>query len=337
MDEEDTRSLTQWLLSRAEARSERAPSQSVVFDQFPPESIVVPAGYASDYFGVPWPEKFGFLPAPGAYISPIPPVSEEYFEFIDVFESVNDGADSFTMLEWGAGFGRWTGLAVGAAKRRNISQIKVSLVEAEPVHASWIAEYMQSAGLTPEQWVVEKVALSNTLGSTIFITGMPTGNDSPSQWYGQAIDSVGGFQPNGRYYHGVPEHESPGGWRGIRVPLCPASKLVSKHRFIDLIDMDLQGAEADVVEECIDLLDGRVRRLHIGTHAHDIEERLRRTLMRHHWILIRDIACLGSRETSFGPVECVDGVQSWFNPRFPPPGWSQSREIRPSEPVAVGS
>ena len=44
---------------------------------------------------------------------------------------------------------------------------------------------------------------------------------------------------------------------------------------VDLIDMDIQGAEADVVEASRDLLDQRVKRVHIGTHGGDIEARLR--------------------------------------------------------------
>ena len=94
-----------------------------------------------------------------------------------------------------------------------------------------------------------------------------------------------------------------------------------EYPYVDLVDMDLQGAEADVVDECLDLLNTRVRRLHIGTHSPEIEQRLRKTLDGAGWILIRDLPMHTETGTRWGPVHCIDGVQSWFNPAFPPPGF----------------
>jgi hypothetical protein len=41
-------------------------------------------------------------------ISPtLPGFNEEYFEWIDIFESVKNAKNEFVMFELGAGFGRW--------------------------------------------------------------------------------------------------------------------------------------------------------------------------------------------------------------------------------------
>jgi hypothetical protein len=82
---------------------------------------------------------------------------------------------------------------------------------------------------------------------------------------------------------------------------------------VDLIDMDLQGAEFDVVSSAIDQLDAQVRRLHIGTHGVDIESNLRELLNSRGWEPRADYGCGQTCETDFGTVAFDDGVQSWVN------------------------
>ena len=82
---------------------------------------------------------------------------------------------------------------------------------------------------------------------------------------------------------------------------------------IDIVDMDIQGAESEVIESGADLLTSAVRRLHVGTHAVEIEQRLREILTPRSWVLQHDYSCLGLRATPYGDVSFVDGVQSWLN------------------------
>lgn len=69
-----------------------------------------------------------------------PPFDEEYFEWIDLLEAVAAAKDRFTMLELGAGFGRWTARAAAAAKQRDLSYSLIA-VEAEPTHFDWMREF----------------------------------------------------------------------------------------------------------------------------------------------------------------------------------------------------
>lgn len=319
---EDIALLARRLRERATVPSGTIPGHHKVFETFGPQKIDCPEGHTASYLGHLWPVKFGLAATPGQYRSPIPSVNEEYFEFVDVFESVIDADDTYTVMEWGAGFGRWTGLAIGAARLRGIKTIRAALCEAEPVHASWIREYMASLRVPEADYKLFEVAMAGSSGEVLFITGQPQGSN-PTDWYGQAIGGFdpSAFHPNGETYHGYPVVEEERGWQGIHVPLVPASEILQDYDFIDLIDMDIQGAEADAVEECVELLNTRVRRMHIGTHSREIEVRLRKVLLDNGWILIRDLQCLGSTDTPFGAVECGDGVQSWFNPRFPPKNW----------------
>src|SRR5438045_8053588 len=76
-----------------------------------------------------------------------PPLNEEYFEWIDLFESLQAARDRFVMIEVGAGYGRW-GISAGRlAKGLRLRDVDLRFVEAEPQHAAWAREYIQVNGL----------------------------------------------------------------------------------------------------------------------------------------------------------------------------------------------
>ena len=51
------------------------------------------------------------LPAPR---EPYPRFDEEYFEWVDILEAVDQAAETFVMIELGAGYGRWCARAAAA-------------------------------------------------------------------------------------------------------------------------------------------------------------------------------------------------------------------------------
>ncbi len=77
----------------------------------------------------------------------LPSFDEEYFEWIDILEAVNAAQNTFTMIELGAGYGRW--LANAAAGLRQIGSIPLRLmgVEAEPTHFLWMKQHFLDNGL----------------------------------------------------------------------------------------------------------------------------------------------------------------------------------------------
>ena len=79
--------------------------------------------------------------------------------------------------------------------------------------------------------------------------------------------------------------------------------------------LDVQGAEADVLESAADQL-RKVCRVHIGTHGAKIEAVLRRLFGRLGWQKINDYACNAESETPYGRIRFRDGVQTWVNLAF---------------------
>ena len=89
-------------------------------------------------------------------------------------------------------------------------------------------------------------------------------------------------------------------------------KSVAQGRKLDLLHIDIQGAELDVVERSREFLRSNVAYMMIGTHSRRIEGRLMEALLDDGWVLeIERPAQLSVRSGS--PIVSVDGVQGWRN------------------------
>ncbi len=243
----------------------------------------------------------------------LPAYDEEYFEWIDVLEAVDEAGDVFTMLELGAGFGRWSARGALAARQRG-KPVRLGLAEADPRHIGWIRRNMADNGVATGDYRIFPAAVAGTHGQATFAVGKPAA-EGETEWFGQSVVEGRPGAVVGDY-HGAPLVALDGGWTGIVVPQVPLSEILGCYGLIDLADFDLQGCEADAIEEAIRPLTRQVRRLHIGTHGPQIEARLRQVLGRHGWVCLRDFAVGQDQDTPFGRMGFVDGVQSWLNPRL---------------------
>ena len=72
------------------------------------------------------------------------------------------------------------------------------------------------------------------------------------------------------------------------IPSVTLADVLAPYPRVDLIDLNVQGAEYEVLASAIDLVNTRVRRLHIGTHSPQIEQQLRELLSAHNWQKIID-------------------------------------------------
>ncbi len=253
----------------------------------------------------------------------IPAVGEDYFEWIDVLQSVQDARKKYTMIELGAGYGAWAVRAALAARQVGIKHIKIGLAEAEPMHLSWLRQHLQDNGVCPEEAAIFDCAVSDENGSTDFYVGMPDdfGPDTSRHWYGQAISKSyekaadSNLDP-AQTYCGQPVITYASGWKAIAVRKMDIRDMLSRFDDIDLLDLDVQGEEFKILKASADLLDYQVKRLHIGTHGLEQEEGLRTLLGQHGWFLVRDYGFHKVNPTPFGEVQFVDGIQTWVNPRF---------------------
>jgi hypothetical protein len=97
--------------------------------------------------------------------------------------------------------------------------------------------------------------------------------------------------------------------------VCLNTLLTSVVR-VDLIDLDVQGAEYEILRPGAVEMNAKVRRVHIETHSHDIESELRKLFQKMKWKSEHDYPCESVCATPWGEIRFQGGVQSWVNPRL---------------------
>jgi FkbM family methyltransferase len=244
-----------------------------------------------------------------------PPLNEDYFEWITLLEAAVDASRRFTMIELGAGWGRW--LANAALAIRQLSGVPITLVgvEPEPKHFAWMKTHLADNGVKRGERKLVRAAATATDGHVWFHVG------AAADWYGQAI-AERSVPPPLRARVAALRHYvlRRFGRRDTRtlevVPAVSLMTLLRSLERVDLLDVDVQGAEADALEPAVASIDSKVRRVYVGTHNREVEARLRAMFERLAWTPIYDFPGGRTNETPWGRMTFEDGVQTWLNPRI---------------------
>ena len=293
-----------------------------IFERYERWSGEVPDGFAADLLGVRTQTRFyltkaqqrGVRRAEGEVTPELPLFNEEYFEWVDVLEAVDQAEKQFTMVELGAGWGRWLAIGAAAARQRGLPAVLVG-VEAEPSHYLWMVEHLRENN--PEAAVrLHEAAVAGQDGAVFFHVG------DPVAWYGQAIDpystelGAARFTTRVRSFFRGARAAMPTERGKTRVEALSLSSVLQGLERVDLIDLDVQGAEAEVLEAGATDLDSKVKRVHIGTHSVENEERCRALFDGLGWAKRNDFPFGGESVTEYGTIAFQDGVQTWINPRL---------------------
>ncbi len=241
---------------------------------------------------------------PRFVVTDYPPFDEEYFEWIGVLEAVASAREEFTMIELGAGWGRWLVNAATAIRRLTSFPCHLVGVEAEPTHFQWMASYFRENGIDPGAYELIQAAISDEDGEAWFYTGRP------AKWYGQTL--ARGPDPKIGW-------QSAPGWVGVqKVHTVSLNRLLGRYERVDLIDADIQGAELKVFASARELLNQKVRSVCIMTHEPPevIEPGLRALFHSLMWENVYDYSCGSKNDTPWGIIAFRDGVQRWINPRL---------------------
>jgi FkbM family methyltransferase len=302
-----------------------APQHHSAISSRPPMTLWCPAGTEIDFIGTHKRSHYdagisgAAPPRPAGQITPnYPAFDEEYFEWVDLLESVDEAVDRFVMVELGAGYGRWSVRGAVAARRRTGLQIMSVAVEPEPDHFRWMVEHFRDNAFDPREHELIWAAVGQN-GFVPFWIGNANG------WYGQAL-AIGVQTPappdarerrrlRARSYLGRPPVALSSTEQAVVwVPSVSLQELLAPYPRIDLIDVDLQGAELDVLSSAVDALNQRVRRIHIGTHSLPIEDGLRELFTSQGWEKLNDYPSQSCVPTPYGEITFGDGVQTWLNP-----------------------
>ena len=214
-----------------------------------------------------------------------PPFDEEYFEWIDLLEAVAFAKDRFSMVELGAGWGRWSARAAAACLQRGLPCHLVA-VEAEPTHFKWMLQNFEDNGIRLDDCRLVEAAVTGHDGTVGFHVG------NPATWYGQC---VGG---------------------DTDVSSISLETLLQGEDAIDLIDMDVQGAELEIVAAAGDSLAQRVKRVHVETHSGHLHAGVHRVFRALGWKPHFSFEGNSTDSTPWGRLDFQGGTQSWLNPRL---------------------
>ena len=257
-----------------------------------------------------------------------PKMEEGYFEMINVLETAVNAKNTYTLVELGAGFGPHLVNGAAALRAYHGSNIPYKLigVEGEPTSFKWMNEHMKSNGINPDDQLLFQGAVSDKDGYVLFEVGCPGG-------YGCTVvpplkhmltplrSSFRLLKRTLKRLAGKPILPSDywTGKKGLdistqKVKAVALSTLLEKADLIDLMHVDIQGAEYTVLSSSTDLLNKKIKRVHIGTHSEKLEENLRAMFKEMGWVCKFDFPGRRENSTEYGTIKFADGVQTWINP-----------------------
>lgn len=276
-----------------------------IFSKFKKWKGIIPANYVADFTGAIISTHFiqGW-DIPGRNIdryfeADYPPVNEDFFEYISLLQSIAEAAKIFTMIELGAGYGRWIVSAAKASEQNNNLQYFLIGIEPEPEHFKMMQDHFRNNRINPDNYKLINAAITDHEGEVDFATGYS------HEWWGQKI--VRNTEEKIKWYDNA-EIKS--------VEAITLASLLRGHPFVDFIDMDIQGEEYKVLSHSQKEIQHKVKRIHIGTHGKSIEQKLERMFHELNWICEFNYPCNSELNTEFGRVSFQDGVQVWKNKNF---------------------
>lgn len=217
-------------------------------------------------------------------------------EWASCLRALDLSGNRFAMMELGCGWGCWMN-NLGVAAKTAGKRIKLFGIEAHQEHFQYAQQALSDNGIVRSEFqLVHGIA-----GRSASVALFPK-IDSGINWGGSAI-----FNPSDAQLRGADSS------RYVRIPIVDIAALIADERCLDLLHVDIQGAELDLLTEIFELLSKRVRYVFVGTHSKQIEAGLFDLFTGGgNWKLEMERAAI-FRLTDGRPVVTGDGVQGWRN------------------------
>jgi hypothetical protein len=308
----------------------------VLLDRIKPWSGDVPAGYVVDALGILTDARFLVSrtgPFEAHYETTQRPSlatwGEGFLELADWLLAARDARGYFVGVSLGAAYGAQLVLASKALAAINPLRYRLVGVEPVPENCAWIRDHMALNGIDPEEHWIVQAALGPDNEPVLFPVGAPgsgrtgctdTNAALSRRTYAalicargsaeQALENILSYNSTGLGY------DLGAGFEG-EVKFVSAVTLhdvLMPFDQVDLLEADIQHAEINVFPPFIDVLNRKVRRVHIGTHGREAHELLSALFSGAGWEIVFDYAPDTRHITELGPLELIDGVLSARNP-----------------------
>lgn len=259
-------------------------------------------GFLTNFLGVLIDPKFfpPLLKDRGGTVEPLPNPSNWHADLAEwgaALRAVDIAGETFTAVELGCGWACWLN-NTGVAARRAGRKVRLIGIEGDETYIGYAHEALQANGFQPDEFTIHRGVASARPGHALF----PRQQEGGESWGLQAIYEASEEQIRAAEAEGTHDILD-------RVPLA---ELFKESDRIDLLHIDIQGAEADLIADSIETLNEKVVYLVVGTHSRQIEGRIFDTLLSAGWVLEIERPAIFTL-TPDGPVIRVDGVQGWRN------------------------
>ncbi len=265
----------------------------------------------------------------GTFTTNVPKVmdGEPFFEFAAIRKAVEAAQDKFVMVELGGGYGARSVDAHKVLQDRNPMPCQLVIVEAEPTHFQWARQHLTANGIDPnDHWLINAAVSIDSQpqlfmrGSGVFFNGIVDPHDIKSlaeqiTEQGASDQVLYNLMSAGRCGMSIPYRSAAGDdvFDYAFVSAMALGDILAPLPHVDLMDIDIQGAEDTVIEPAMDLLNKRVRRLHIGTHRADIHSGLWELFFANEWVCEFDYPPFSRNSTPWGDFETSDGILHFHN------------------------
>ncbi|MBT3532228.1 MAG: hypothetical protein HN478_00010 [Rhodospirillaceae bacterium] len=255
---------------------------------------------------------------------------ETFFEFAAIHEAVRAARDRFVMIELGGGYAARSVDAHQLLQSLNPMPSQLVIVEAEPTHFQWAKRHLAANGIDPKDHWLINAAVSVDTDPILFMQGAGVyfnGNVTPENLdviieriidMGASEKVLKNLLMGGRCGMKIPYNSDAGEdlFDYAYVSAMPLNDILGPLTHVDLMDIDIQGAEDSVIEPAIEMLNARVKRLHIGTHGADIHAGLWDLFFENEWACEFDYPPFQENETPWGSFKTVDGILHLSNMRL---------------------
>jgi FkbM family methyltransferase len=235
-------------------------------------------------------------------IEPIPDPGNwhaDIAEWAGALLSVEKAKDQYRILELGCGWGCWLTNMGTAARKRGLSLDLIG-IEGDSHHINNARKVLELNNFVDSQFTLHHGIAAATKGKAIF----PNPEASATAWGGEAI-----FNPDAA---SLARAQTDG---SVQVLDCYTLSNLCSEKIIDLLHIDIQGAEVDFVTGNMKEISQYVRRALIGTHSRIIEGQLMQHFIDAGWTLEIERPLIAP-VIAGRPVTQIDGVQMWKNPNL---------------------
>lgn len=218
-------------------------------------------------------------------------------EWAAALRTVGLAQDRYRIVELGCGWGCWLSNTGLAARARGLA-VDLIGIEGDPNHLANAREVLLLNGFDPSEFALNHGIAAPRPGKAIF----PLHEGGPTNWGGQAV-----FHPDKATLAAAEKDPA------AQVLDCMTLEMLSGGQTIDLLHIDIQGAETDYVRGNMQDIARLVRRVLIGTHSRVIEGELTAHFLAAGWRLEMERPAVAPIRNG-QPVIGIDGVQMWANP-----------------------